>query len=162
MKYAKYISETYIDESIPTKYKWNGQWICGDLTLYPEIMAELGMQEYDDSAEYPEVPEGYHAEERYAIVDNVIVKSYIVVEDPPVILNRSISKRKLMNNLKELNLWTQVKAFMEQYGYLEDWETSTTLDEQDILMQGAIQAVQQMAGLTDEEINNLLENSIVD
>lgn len=162
MEYAKFLNEYSIDTVIPSKYKKDGRLYVGDLSIFPEIMAEMGYLEVDRSGEIePEPVEGYHSEERFAIVDGRIVATLVLVEDPaPEPLNREISKRRLMNNLKALNLWTTVKSIMEQNDYLEDWEAATTLEEQDPLLQGAIAIVKQAAGLTDAEINNLIENSV--
>ena len=162
MEYAKFLNEYSIDTALPSKYKKDGRLYVGDLSIYPEIMAELGYLEVDRSSEIePEPVEGYHSEERFAIVDGRIVVTLVLVEDPaPEPLNREISKRKLMNALKAIDLWTTVKNIMEQNNYLEDWEASTTLEEQDPLLQGAIAIVKQAAGLNDDEIDQLIENSI--
>ena len=162
MEYAKYISETVIDENVPSKFELNGNIYVGDLTIYPEIMQQLGFLEVDRSgAVEPEFVEGYHSEERYSSDGNKIYVTIVSVEDPePEPLNREISKRKLMNALKNINLWTTVKSIMEQNDYLEDWEAATTLEEQDPLFQGAINIVKQIAGLDDAEIESLIENSV--
>ena len=162
-EYGKFISETSIDTSVPLKIHYNGRLYIGDLTEFPEIMDYLGFKEIVSEEEYPEQKDGFYVEEWYSEDETKISRHYRYVEEPlPEPLNRSISKRKLMNNLKAMNLWTSVKQLMESNDYIDDWNASTTLDEQDPLLQGAISAVKQMAGLSDNDIDNLIENSLAE
>lgn len=75
--------------------------------------------------------------------------------------HRELSKRKLMNNLKEMNLWNQTKAFMESNGYWDDWDAATTLDEDEELMQTAIVALKSALGVTSEQIEELIAASTI-
>ena len=78
------------------------------------------------------------------------------------VTGRSLSKRKLMNNLKALEIWDQVKTFLESEGYQDDWDTSTTLDENDPMLQTAITALKASFGLSDAQVESLIANSVAD
>ena len=75
---------------------------------------------------------------------------------------RSLSKRKLMNNLKNLGIWEDVKTFLESEGYQDDWDTSTTLDENAPMLQTAITALKATFGLSDSQVESLIANSVAD
>lgn len=89
--------------------------------------------------------------------DGVAYKEYFVWEEP-----KDISKRKLMNNLKEANLWTLVKGFMEQNDIWEDFALATTLDSNDpLLLAAKTQLV--AAGITDAAtLDGIINNSVAD
>lgn len=89
--------------------------------------------------------------------DGVAYKEYFVWEDV-----KDISKRKLMNNLKEANLWTLVKGFMEQHDIWEDFALATTLDSNDPLLLGAVTQLV-AAGITDREtLEGIINSSVAD
>ena len=89
--------------------------------------------------------------------DGVAYKEYFVWEDV-----KDISKRKLMNNLKEANLWTLVKGFMEQHDIWEDFALATTLDSNDPMLLGAVTQLV-AAGITDKEtLEGIINSSVAD
>ena len=65
-----------------------------------------------------------------------------------------------MLNLKAINLWDQVRTFLEENNAIDDFYLATTLDEQDPLMQNAINVLKVQLNVSDEEIEQILENSI--
>ena len=65
-----------------------------------------------------------------------------------------------MLNLKAINLWDQVRTFLEENNVIDDFYLATTLDEQDPLMQNAINVLKVQLNVSDEEIEQILENSI--
>lgn len=166
MDYAKFYSETSISFAVPFEADYEGVHYSGDLTQRPDILASLGFYPVVNADEpMPEPDPGYHVEERFALEDvgedsKQIVRSWIVVKDEP--LNRSLSKRKLMNAFKNLGIWDQVKGFLVQQNYWEDFDLSTTLDEQEEMMQSAIVALRVAFELSDERIEEIISNSVAD
>ena len=62
-----------------------------------------------------------------------------------------------------MGIWEQVKAWMQsQDGVWEEWEYSTTLDEDNDLVKGAKAALKSSFGLTDEVIEEIVQSSVVD
>lgn len=103
----------------------------------------------------------------YAVVyDPVSAHREYVETDIPIekgelpIGRREISKRKLMNNLKEMEVWQQVKQYLIANDLWDDWETSTILDESDPFFKGAMGALKNLLSLTDLQIEELISNSI--
>lgn len=163
-EYAKFINETTLDYRIPTSLDYEGSHYIGDLTRYPNVLSALNFFPIENADQEVPVPEpGYHLEERYALSSNIIIRSYITVEDPPVYRNLSLSKRKLMLNFKGLGIWEQVKQFMQTTNdYWDNWEASTTLDEQEEMMQAAIAALKTAFSLSEEDVENIITSSVAE
>lgn len=163
-EYAKYINEFTLNYRIPTSLDFEGIHYRGDLRSRPDILSALSffpVEQDPEQEEYPIAEDGYHTEERYRLGDSVIYRRFIVVKDDP--RNLSLSKRKLMLSFKKLGIWEQVKQFMQTTNdYWDNWEASTTLDEQEEMMQAAIAALKTAFQLTDEQIENIIVNSIAE
>lgn len=160
-EYGKYINETTVYQGIPRVLDYEGIHYIGDLTKHPEILSAFKFFPIENADQDAVVPEqGYHLEERYALSGNTIIRSYVAVEDPP--RNLSLSKRKLMNNFKSLGIWEQVKAFLEANNYWDDFDLATTLDEQEEMMQNAIQALKTAFSMPDETVENILVSSVAE
>lgn len=159
MTYAKYISETSVSYRIPQQTIYDGKTYYGDLTARPDILKSLGFLPVVDEPYEDEIPEKHHLEERFRLNNDFseIIRYYIVVEDEK--RNLSLSRRKIMNEMKEREIWTQVKEFLVAMNLWEDFEMSTTLDEQEPLMQNAIGALKSAFHLSDETIEEILVNS---
>lgn len=161
--YARLISETAIDTSVPRSAVIDGRLVTGEL---PELY--LNSQGYYRVDELPgPIPqEGYHLEPRYAYDDaehpTRIVQSWVQVEDPPP-PPRSLSKVRLMRALKARELWFPVKSFIQaSEDYSDEWELSTTLDEDNELIVSAIAALKAQLGLTDEQVEAILAASVAE
>lgn len=75
---------------------------------------------------------------------------------------KELSKVKLYRKFKELGIWEQVKGWMQsQDGVWEEWEYSTTLDEDNELVQSAKAALGTSFGLTEQQISDIIEASRV-
>lgn len=163
-EYAKYINETKLSYRIPTNVEFEGVHYCGDLRSRPDILSSLGFFQVEQDPEQEELPvaeEGYHLEQRFRKGDSVIYRRFIVVQDDP--RNLSLSKRKLMLSLKGLGIWEQVKQFMQTTNdYWDNWEASTTLDEQEEMMQAAIAALKTAFSLSEEDVENIITSSIAE
>lgn len=163
-EYAKYLNETTLSHKIPTIADFEGVHYQGDLTTRPDILSTLNIFPVENDPEYPTPSEpepGYHLEERYAQSEGKILRHFITVQDPP--RNLSLSKRKLMLNLKALGIWEQVKQFMQTTNdYWDNWEASTTLDEQEEMMQAAVQALKTAFQMSDEQVEEIITNSAVE
>lgn len=88
----------------------------------------------------------------------VIINTWIEVRDP--IQVRSISKRKLMNALKAVNLWIPIKGYMEQNDLWDDFAMATTLDSDDPLLVQAISALVGNGILTEEQAASIIDISV--
>ena len=159
--YARLISETQIDTNVPRTAAWEDRLVTGDITIYPGLPESLGFLPYDAEPQ-PEPPVGYHEEARYAVEDGRIKQSWVEVQDPPP-PPRSLSKVKLMRALKARSLWLTVKAFIAaREDYSDEWELSTTLDEDNELVVAAVAALKAQLGLTDEQVEQILAASVAE
>ena len=76
--------------------------------------------------------------------------------------HRSLSRVKLYRQFKAKGMWEQIKAWMQATEKWEEWEYSTTLDEDNILVVEAKSALKENFGLTDDDIEGIIQNSIAD
>lgn len=84
------------------------------------------------------------------------------VVDPTRVPTNDLSKVKLYRKFRELGIWEQVKAWMQsQDGVWEEWEYSTTLDENNELVQNAVTELKTSLGLSDEEISDIMDASTI-
>lgn len=161
--YARLLSETMIDTNAPRSAVIDGSTVCGQL---PEpYLNSIGWYRLDELPG-PNPRDGYHLEPRYAYDDaespTKIEQSWAEVQDPPP-PPRSLSKVKLMRALKARSLWLPVKAFIEaSEDYSDEWELSTTLDEDNELIVSAIAALKAQLGLTDEQVEQILAASVAE
>lgn len=162
--FAKLITQTAISTNPPRQAVIDGRYVTGEL---PE--AYYNSQNWYRLTEtpMPENPqEGYHYEQRFAYDSDEtptrIVESWVEVQDPPP-PPRSLSKVRLMRALKARELWFPVKAFIEaSEDYSDEWELSTTLDEDNELIVSAIAALKAQLGLTDEQVEAILAASVAE
>lgn len=112
----------------------------------------------------PSPPEGQHVSRKvYSIADGNIVVTYQYENDPP--RNLELSKRRLMNHLKDKRLpdgstaWSVIRKYMEDNDLWDDWLMSTTLMEQDPLMRSAKVAITEAGILSPEEYESILTGS---
>lgn len=161
--YARIISETKIDTDAPRSAVIDGSTVCGQLPEdYLNSMRWYRLEE----TPAPEPREGYHFEARYAYDSDEaptrVVRSWAEVQDPPP-PPRSLSKVKLMRALKARSLWLPVKAFIAaSEEYADEWELSTTLDEDNALIVSAVAALKAQLGLTDEAVEAILAASVAE
>lgn len=163
MTYARLISETRIDTNAPRSAVIDGSTVCGQLP--EDYLNSIGWYRLEETP-MPEPREGYHFEARYAYdsaeAPTRVVRSWAEVQDPPP-PPRSLSKVKLMRALKARELWFPVKAFIEaSEDYSDEWELSTTLDEDNELIVSAIAALKAQLGLTDEQVEAILAASVAE
>ncbi len=93
-------------------------------------------------------------------VERTYTETNIPVEDEA--RPKELSKVKLYRKFKELGIWERVKTWMQsQEGVWEEWEYSTTLDEDNELVKGAKDALKTSFGLTDEVIEQIVAESVV-
>lgn len=84
------------------------------------------------------------------------------VVDPTRVPTNDLSRVKLYREFKKLGIWDQVKAWMQsQDGVWEEWEYSTTLEEDNELVQSAKAALGTSFGLTEKQISDIIEASRV-
>lgn len=161
--FAKLIDQTTISTNPPREATIDGAQVVGDL---PEpYLNSIGWYRLEQTPA-PEPQDGYHAEPRYAYDSDEtptrVVQSWEVVQDPPP-PPRSLSKVKLMRALKSKELWLPVKAFIAaSEDYADEWELSTTLDEDNELIKDAIKTLKQQLSMTDEQVEEILSASVAD
>ena len=155
--FARLISETKIDTNAPRSAVIDGSTVCGQLP--EDYLNSIGWYRLEETPMPQDAPEGYHAEPRYAYDDaetpTRVVRSWALVQDPPP-PPVDYSKRKLYRVFLERGVWADVRGFMEAMGCWEDWEYATTLQSDDPLMATAIPPIQQLLGVTDEEMREIL------
>lgn len=161
MTYAKIISETAIDRNPPRSAVIGGRRVSGQLPA--PYLAALGYYPLDESPAPAEPPApGMHWEARYALAVGRVAQTWAQVADPPP-APRSLSKVRLMRALKERQLWTAVKAFIQSSESLADeWELSTTLDEDHELVKNAVGALQSQLGIPEQTIKEILAESVAE
>ena len=82
---------------------------------------------------------------------------------PPEPGFRELSRVKLYRKFKSMGIWEQVKSWMQsQDGVWEEWEYSTTLDEDNDLVKGAKDTLKTSFGLTDEVIEQIVAESVAE
>ena len=164
MTYAKLLSPTSISTSPPKSATIDGCLVIGRLPA--DYLASIGYYPLETTPEPQDVP-GYHYETRYAYDDaenpTKVVQSWVSVENPPEPEPppREFSKRKLYRAFKTAGIWEAVKTYMEQNDVWEDWEYATTLDEDDPLMVAAISALQQSLGISQKQLDSILNSAVV-
>lgn len=158
--YAKLLSATAIDRNVPRQGRdANGRMIVGQLPA--SVLATMDFFPLDETPA-PEPPSGCHMEARYALAEGRIAQTWAAVEDPPP-PPRSLSKVRLMRALKARNLWAPVKGFiMSSETFADEWELSTTLDENHELVKNAVGALRTQLGLDDATVAGLLDESVAE
>ena len=159
--YAKLVSETSIRRDVPRSAVIDGAFVCG--TLPEPYLNSQGWYRLVETP-MPTARDGYHYEFRFAYDDEsaptAILKNWIEVENPPD-PPRSLSKVKLMRALKERQLWAAVKAFIQSSESLADeWELSTTLDEDHELVKNAVGALRTQLEIPEQTIKEILAESV--
>lgn len=159
--YAKLISETAIDRNPPRSAVIGGRRVSGELPAV--YLATLGYYPLDEAPAPAEPPApGMHWEARYALAEGRVAQTWTAVADPPP-PPRSLSKVRLMRALKARNLWAPVKGFiMSSETYADEWELSTTLDEDHDLVKNAVGALRTQLGLDDATVAGLLDESVAE
>ena len=159
--HAKLLSETSIDRNPPRSAVIDGAFVCG--TLPEPYLNSQGWYRLVETP-MPTARDGYHYEFRFAYDDEsaptAILKNWIEVQNPPD-PPRSLSKVKLMRALKERQLWAAVKAFIQANENLADeWELSTTLDEDHDLVKNAVGALRTQLEIPEQTIKEILAESV--
>ena len=159
MTCAKLISETTIDRNPPRSAVIDGRFVCG--TLPRDYLASLGYYPLRETPA-PAPAEGYHVEPRYALDGGEVVQSWAQVENPHP-PPRSFSKVRLMRALKARDLWAPVKGFiMSSETFADEWELSTTLDENHELVKNAVGALRTQLEIPEQTIKEILAESVAE
>ena len=160
--YAELISSTSIRRDVPKSAVIDGVLVTGEL---PEpYLNSLGWYRLRETPA-PDAREGYHVERRYAYDDagapTAIVESWVEVQDPPA-PPRSLSRKKLRDAFVELGVWNAVRDYLQTSDKWEIFLLSTTLDEDNELVQEAIGALRETFGLSQEQIESILSASVAE
>ena len=165
-EYAKYINETTLNYYIPTSLDYNGVHYIGDLTRYPEVLSAFNIFPIENADQDAVVPEqGYHIEERYALSNYTIIRSYVSVADPPAPPEptKVYSKLKILMAAKQAGFLDPLIDLIEsdrEISYI--WNASNTIEDNELLS-AYIPAIGQALSKTESEIREFLnENCISD
>lgn len=162
MTYAKYISETMVDTTIP-KYgrDSSGRLVTGDLTNRPDVLALLDYHPMVEE-DMPSTPvEGYHYEKRYSPPDSndLIVQYWISVEDPPAPSppTKVYSKLKILMAAEEAGFSDQLIDMLEsdrRISYI--WNASNTIED-NALLRAYVPDIATALGKTEQEVMAFLD-----
>ena len=161
--YAKLLSETSIDRNPPRSAVIDGAFVCG--TLPEPYLNSQGWYRLVETP-MPTARDGYHYEFRFAYDDaespTKIEQLWVEVEDPPP-PPRSFSKVRLMRALKARDLWAPVKGFIQSNEtFADEWELSTTLDEDHELVKNAVGALRTQLEIPEQTIEEILAESVAE
>ena len=159
--FAHILSPTSIDRNPPRSAVIDGAFVCG--TLPEPYLNAHGWYRLVETP-MPTARDGYHYEFRFVYDDEsaptAILKNWIEVQNPPD-PPRSLSKVKLMRALKERQLWAAVKGFiMSSETFADEWELSTTLDEDHELVKNAVGALRTQLEIPEQTIKEILAESV--
>lgn len=169
--YAKYISETTINTTIPKSgHDAQGRLVTGGLTNRPDVLALLGYYPLIEDDEPSEQLAGHHYERRYypPNENNEIVQHWISVEDPPVPVPtpRTFSKYKLKLEIAKAGLLDAFMQLLESvdvipgYNGAEAFNDALTLDEDNDKFKDAVRFAKSELGLTDEDVERILAAAV--
>lgn len=163
MKYARYISETRIDTSIPKKgYDAQGNLVIGNLLNRPDVLALLRVYPLTEEP-HQDPQEGYHLEARYREGDNSVVMYYVEVENPPAPPEpvKVYSKLKILIAADEAGFADQLMDMIEsdrKTKYI--WDASNTIEDNELLAT-YLPSVAEAIGKTEEEVKAFLDEHCV-
>lgn len=165
-EYGRYINETTIYQGVPKTLDYNGIHYIGDLTRYPEVLSAFNFFPIENADQDAPVPEqGYHIEERYALSNYTIIRSYVSVEDPPAPPEptKVYSKLKILMAAKQAGFLDPLIDLIEsdrEISYI--WNASNTIEDNALLGQ-YIGTIGTALGKTEEEIMSFLDsNCLID
>lgn len=159
--YAKLISETTIDTTLPKKaYDDQGRLVTGGLENRPGILVKLGFYPLVESEMPSEVIEGHHYEKRYAQENNTIVQSWISVENPSL-PTKTYSKLKILIAADEAGFVEQLMDVIESDRKIQFiWDASNTIEDNELLSQ-YIEIIANGLKKTENEIRTFLDEHCI-
>jgi hypothetical protein len=161
--YAKYISETTINTTIPKSgHDAQGRLVTGDLTNRPDVLALLNYFPVVEQEMPSEPIEGYHYEKRYAPPDSNdgIVQFWVSVEDPPPPPEpvKVYSKLKILMAADQAGIIDPLMDLIESDRKLKYiWDASNTIED-NALLSAYIPNIAQALAKTEQEVYAFLDN----
>ena len=137
MKYAKYLSETAINTTIPKKgYDAEGHLVTGDLTNRPDVLKLMDFYPLSETPMPQETIDGHHYEKRYSPPENdTIIQTWVSVEDPqPIPSTKVYSKLKILIAADTAGIIDPLMDFIEsdrKISYI--WNASNTIEDNELL-----------------------------
>lgn len=121
-----------------------------------EVLRSMG---YLPIEEVGEMPSASNWELRFALSDDgtKIIQTYFVPEMPP----RTFSKMKVVMALMKRNLWTQVKAFIEQAGLYDLYLAAQTFSEDNEYFTQSLSTLKTTLHVSDETVEEILSESTI-
>lgn len=98
----------------------------------------------------------------YTIENNVARKTYFTVPSSKSFLPRKFSKYKIVENLMKANLWSSVKAWIEQSGLIDLYLAAQDFSEDNQYFKNGRRILQQQFGISDEEVERILSESVAE
>ena len=94
----------------------------------------------------------------YKETSKFLSATYDIIEKNQIYI---ISKYKLIAKLMEMNLWTQVKQMLEDNGLLDLFNAAQELNSEDNFFKQGIQLAKMELDMTDEQIQQFIEQVAV-
>ena len=144
MKYGKFINETDVTVMV-------------DGPEYTdEVLRSMG---YLPIEEVGEMPSAANWELKYALSEDEtkLIQTYFVPPMPP----RTFSKMKVVMALMKRNLWTQVKAFIEQAGLYDLYLAAQTFSEDNEYFTQSLSTLKNTLQVSDETVEEILSESTI-
>ena len=169
MKYAKFISETQINDNVPRRAEYQGRTYTGDLTEIPGLLESLGFRPMliPIQPDPEEAGDGKHWEPRYSLDEQFIRLTWTAVDDPPP-PPRTFSKFRLKLALAAAGFLSQFEQMLAQVEVLPGYSGAAafadaiTLDEDHPKFAAAVALAKQEFGLTDEQVEAILAASVAE
>lgn len=164
--YAKFISETTINTTIPKSgHDAQGRLVTGNLLNRPDVLALSGYYPVFEEEMPSEQIEGYHYEKRYYPPENnQIVQHWVSVEDPPAPPEpvKVYSKLKILLAADQAGIADPLMDFIESDRKLKYiWDASNTIED-NALLQAYIPTIASVLSKTEQEVYAFLDNCIAD
>lgn len=155
MRYARLINQNVISDA-PKSGAW-GNKIYGNLYAHPEVLFDMGYKPLVES-EKPVVGERERLVTTYTDNGESIVQVHKVEALPPQ--DRTLSKMRLYEALYVRGLWEATEQLINSNTHLKNiWTFANALQEQHPMVQQAMTILKNNAGLTEEQVEEILVES---
>jgi hypothetical protein len=155
MRYVRLINERVVADA--PKSGMYGSVLYGNLYAHPEVLAEMGYKPLIES-EKPIVGERERVVTTYEDNGESIVEVHKVEALPPQ--DRTLSKMRLYEALYNRGLWEMTEQMINSNQHLKNiWTFANALQEQHHMVQQAMMILKNNANLTDDEVEQILQES---
>lgn len=155
MRYVRLINKRVIADA--PKSGMFGDVLYGNLYARPEVLVAMGYKPLIES-EKPVVGERERLVTTYVENDESIVEVHSIEQLPPS--DRTLSKMRLYEALYKRNLWEMTEQLLNSNQHLKNiWTFANAIQEQHPMVQQAMAILKTNANLTDDEVEQILQES---